>query len=142
MAKKKRAKKKAVDPMETIHFRPGPELGALIGQLADKLTISRGEAAKRLVSLAIRGLDIGFYEFANEYTEYLYGSGGFDEACHHLHVAVQDDADDPHQEVIDIERDKKLNAVRIHLERYRALKSFEEEAQKKRVSIKIHRTNG
>ena len=140
MPKKKTTRKKAGNELEMIHFRPGAELGSMIGQLSDELAISRGETAKRLTALAIRGLDVGFYGAAAELTDHLYASASFDEACHHLHVAVQEVAEQSGQEIVDVPREKKLEAVEVLLDRYRMMRSFEEEVQQKRVSIKLYRT--
>ena len=52
MGKKKKAQRKKPEPSDMIHFRPGSELGGLIGKLAEQLDLSRGEVAKRMTSLA------------------------------------------------------------------------------------------
>ena len=88
MAKKKSVKKKTADS-EMIHFRPGKELGSLIGQFSEQEGISRGEAAKRLTGLAIRCLDVGFYGLVEELSAYLFHSGNFDSACDQVYVAVE-----------------------------------------------------
>jgi hypothetical protein len=141
MAKKKSTRKKTTDDLEMIHFRPGAELGSLIGQWAKKSNLSRGEVAKRLTSLAIRRLDVGFYDDAERLSGHLYGNGSFDEACHHLHVAVQIAADRSGKEVEDVDRESKANAINEVLNQYQALRDFEDEAQNTRVSIKLHRAN-
>lgn len=141
MAKKKSTRKKTTDDLEMIHFRPGAELGSLIGQWAKKSNLSRGEVAKRLTSLAIRGLDVGFYDDAERLSGHLYGNGSFDEACHHLHVAVQIAADRSGKDVEEVSRSAKADAIKDVLNLHQSLREFEEEAQNTRVSIKLHRTN-
>jgi hypothetical protein len=97
--------------------------------------------AKRLTSLAIRGLDAGFYDDAERLSGHLYGNGSFDEACHHLHVAVQIAADRSDKDVEEVSRAAKADAIKEVLNLHQALRDFEDEAQNTRVSIKLHRTN-
>ena len=138
--KKKRTNEKSSGAADMIHFRPGIELGHLIGQLSDQHMVSRGEACKRMVALAIRGFDIGFYGDAVELADFLYSPGNFDESVHHMFVAVQEVLERG-QEIMDVPREVKQMAVRQLIDRHSMMRSHEESAQKQRIRIKIQRTN-
>ena len=140
MAKKKSVKKKTADS-EMIHFRPGKELGALIGQFSEQEGISRGEAAKRLTGLAIRCLDVGFYGLVEELSAFLFHSGNFDSACDQVYVAVEAIASKENVDVLELKREEKLRAVEELLEHYRIIRGSEESMEKKRISIKVYRTS-
>ena len=64
-------KKSGAPPEEMVHFRPGSELGQAINDCCASWKTSRGEAAKRLVSLAIHGLDLDFYGVVVDLMDYL-----------------------------------------------------------------------
>lgn len=141
-------KKSSVTPQDTgadremIHFRPGPELGRLVSQLADQFMLSRGEACKRMTSLAIRGFDLEFYAIADDLTPLLYGSGSFDEACHHLQVAVLESvglSNEKVPELTTIPREQKLDAARNYLAQRRMLSGIEEEVKEQRIQIRLTR---
>lgn len=140
MAKKKSVKKKTADS-EMIHFRPGKELGSLIGQFSEQEGISRGEAAKRLTGLAIRCLDVGFYGLVEELSAFLFHSGNFDSACDQVYVAVEAIASKENVDVLELKREEKLRAVEELLEHYRIIRGSEESMEKKRISIKVYRTS-
>lgn len=139
MAKKKAAKKPADADM--IHFRPGKELGALINQFAEQVDVSRGEVAKRLTGLAIRGLDVGFYGVIQELASFLYHSGNFDSACDQVHVTIESVAAKEKTDVVDLSRESKLQAIEQLLEHYRSIRESEESTQNQRISIKVYRTS-
>jgi len=140
MAKQKKAAKKSDPDLEMIHFRPGAELGKLIGEFALEADVSRGEAAKRLTALAIRGFDVEFYDAALRLLQYLYGTPSFDEACDHLHVAVVQEAATANVDVADLPREQKLRAADELVAHYRLMRGFEDEVKEKRVSIKLYRS--
>jgi len=139
MPKKQAVKKNSASDM--IHFRPGQELGTLIGQLAEQSSISRGEAAKRLTSLAIHGLDLGFYGGVDDLASYLYGVGtSFDEAAHAVYVAICEAVGASGEAVVDLPRERKVEILQELLHRYQVVREFEEETQTKRIQITLHRT--
>lgn len=138
MAKKKKSSK-SNSHVEMIHFRPGRELGELISELAKESQISRGEAAKRMTGLAIRGLDSEIYQYAEELTQYLYGAASFDEACHHIAVAIHKSAADAGIEPQDMHREDQLHHVRELLEHHRIISGVTEKAKEQRISIKLIR---
>ncbi len=73
---------------ETIQFRPGEQLGVLLAEFATEFQLSRNEAARRLVNLAIRGLPIEIYPYIAELQNLMLESGDFGDACHEFVVAM------------------------------------------------------
>ena len=137
MRKKSARKKTAVTEM--IHFRPGEELGTLIDVIATQEAISRGETAKRLAALAVRGFDLGFYGFAKELVEHNYNAISFDQACHELHVAVlQDCSRGPSTEVVELPRDEKKQSVQKLIDNYRMLRGIQEDAERTTVEVHVY----
>jgi len=134
MGKKKATK--TVPDNETIHFRPGAELGRLIAETAAQLALSRGEVAKRMTGLALRGLDFEDYAQIAELTDYMYGAG-FDEACHQVHVAILTrrigQTDEP------LTSDDRRLVVKQVLDHHRTIRGIQEEAQVQRVQIVVRR---
>ena len=134
MPKKSDPKKLLLD---TVQFRPGPELGKLISDFADAWRTSRGDAAKRLVALAIHGLDLDFAPLVQELTTYLYGNRDFDDACHQIHVMI-DEAKDP--KAAPQTHDEKLDLVKQKIAQYRMLRGLEEVSEQTRLQVRIVRT--
>lgn len=141
MAKKKKAERKNPEPTDMIHFRPGSDLGSLIGELADKLDLSRGEVSKRMTALAIRGLDQSCYGSIDELSSYLYGGvATFDEAAHYAYVYVSNSANQKKCEVFEMTREETHQCIREVLELNRNLRQHEDNVENKRVHIKVHLT--
>jgi hypothetical protein len=84
---KKKAKSSQALAAEGIHFRPGKVLGQTLDEYASAWGVTPSEAARRMVSLTIRGLSLQFCEDIARLMGYMYGSS-FDEACHLVHVAI------------------------------------------------------
>lgn len=137
MGKKKSTRGKRNPDTDMVHFRPGAELGALIGRFAKEFSISRGEVAKRFTALTIRGFDLGFYPLAEELMLYLYGGSTFDEACHQLHVAVVQDFGKA-SDVFEIPREEKLSTVETVVEQYRSMRELEDETEHKKTKIQVY----
>lgn len=86
MAKKPKFNETAA--AEGIHFRPGKVLGQTLDEFAGSWGVTPSEAARRIVSLTVRGLSLGFHEDVARLVGFMYGSASFDEACHLVHVAI------------------------------------------------------
>lgn len=118
---------------ETIHFRPGEELGRLIAETADQLALSRGECAKRLVGLAIRNMDLSYYGLAARLGECMYGGTTFDECCHHLHVAIAtEDAGRG-----ELSAEDKYRAAESLVAQHELLHGQQKTAEQTKVEVKI-----
>ena len=135
MAKKKSAATEK-NALQMIHFRPGPELGALIDQFALQASISRGESAKRMASLAFRGFDIEVYGEIEELSTYLYGNSTFDEASQMAYVHLATTVGEP----TTLSRESRQIALNELIAHYRSTRQLEEKVSEKRVRIKILRT--
>lgn len=131
---------KQLNHREMVHFRPGEELGRLLSEMSAQSGISRGEAAKRCVSLAIRGLDLDLYAYAESLIELLYGNASFDEAVHHLHVAIHERAVETGQDVSSLNKDERIEAVKALIDSYRFMRGHEEKVEHQRISIRLVNT--
>ena len=133
MAKKKSRK---VPNRETIHFRPGEELGRLISDAAKQLSISRGECAKRFVALAIRGLDNRFYELAERLCHCEYGVPTFDDCCHLLFVQIANE----NAKRGELSPDEKYSIGESFVEGMEMIHGGIKTAKEKKVEIQVHLT--
>ena len=120
----------------TIVFRPGAELGKTLGELATQWIVSRGEAAKRLVALAIHELDLGYVVHINALMDLAYGGVTFDGACHQLHVVIDEKQKDKSKLLTDVER---LSAVQQHIEMLRMMRGVEKKAEQTRLTVRLER---
>lgn len=136
MAKKKTSRE--ISPGETIHFRPGELLGRMIGRFGDDRGLSRGEAARRLASLSVRGLGVESYELIEELSGY--AGCDFDAASQTVYVeiaaedAVRAKAKQAPQNALEREEVVSLVRLRFHSAYYMALSAKE---QKKQVHIRL-----
>ena len=83
-----KARREKIPIREAVHFRPGEKLGQVLSYLAEQLGVSRGECAKRMVSLAIHGFDLDFYPIVDALTSCPLAHSNFDECCHRLLVYI------------------------------------------------------
>ncbi len=136
MATKQTVKRKVKDS-ETVHFRPGDELGRSIGELADAWDVSRGEVAKRLVCLGIHHLDIEFHDVVVELADYMYGNTFFDFACHQIHIAIlqHDSMKTEGKQTLE----ERLKIAKDHVADYRKLRGLEEVAKSRVVTVSVRR---
>ena len=138
MPKKKPAKE--IPAGETLHFRPGPALGTLLAKFADEQQLSRGEAAKRLLGLAVRGLTIQCYGVIAELANCIYANGDFDQACDQVFVAVVND-DERTQKAGQkpLDEEDKLRVAREVVRQYRIARGLDEPAEQQRQILYEHR---
>ena len=139
-----RKKTPKISPIETIHFRPGRDLGGRIDQLASELMLSRGETAKRVVSLALRDMDLeGFYPLANRLVELEYDGITFDEACHRLHVAIiQEEAKSQQGNSPSVQsKEERLEIAKGVIRGYELMRGIESHAETHQLRIQLFRTN-
>src|SRR4051794_36491197 len=104
-------------------FRPGPELGRMLDDLAADEGVSIGEVAKRLTSLTLRGLSRDFYPYVCELAS-LKETTDFDEAAAELAQAVLVvPAGKPkaHRVVKSVTSPESLLAADRYLEHYRCI---------------------
>ena len=137
MARKKSSRD--IPPEETVHFRPGELLGRLIGRFGDEHGLSRGEAARRLTSLAARGLTIDVHDEIVELSTY--ANCDFDSAAQTVLVEIaagdaeRAKAKKRPQNVREREEVVSLVLQRYHSAYYSTL-SEEEEKRKARVRVR------
>ena len=132
MAKKSKTKaSKKSEPTDMIHFRPGPELGSLVGQLADELTLSRGEISKRMTALAIRGLDLSCYGLVDELAMYFdAGMATFDQSAQFAYVTVYELAEESNCEVYELPREQIHDRIKRVVELYKSFASTKKTSKK------------
>jgi hypothetical protein len=135
-AQMKRKPPKKISPSETVHFRPGPELGRAIGDLATAWKTSRGDCAKRLASLALHGLDIDFYDTAMQLMAYS-DTGDFDQACQRIHVQICTVESD-RRSGAPLEKQEKLQIARELAVKFLFVHEIEHKAEQQRIKIKIY----
>ncbi len=133
MPKKKPSKQ--IPATETVHFRPGSWLGQMISSHADIWQLSRGAAAKRLVGLAICGLNENAYRDVEELRQL--AAGSFENALQQVYVeVVQREKQGQTQD-----SENRRAVVRELLHRYQVMYgTIEEEEEPERA--KVRRTNG
>lgn len=81
--------RKRIRSGETVQFRPGERLGMLLDEFAAKFGVSRNEAARRLLQLAIRDLPLEVYPLVEQIEELMDGPADFGEACQELFACVK-----------------------------------------------------
>lgn len=142
MARKR--SRKAISTTETIHFRPGRDLGEKIDQLANELMLSRGEAAKRVVSLAIREMDLAdYYPLASRLVELEYNGITFEDACHRLHVAIVQEETEHRKggRGSSFGSEDRLEAARKVIRGYELMRGLEEDSERQELKIQLFRTD-
>ena len=133
MAKKKGPKKVAAT--ETVHFRPGPWLGQVIASQADTWNLSRGAAAKRLVSLAVCGLTHAAYNDLEELRRL--SAGSFENALQYVYVEIVERESNGQI----LETQERREVVRQVLQRYRLMHGMtEHETEEMEEPMKVRRT--
>jgi len=127
---------------DAIHFRPGREIGRLIGELSETWQSSRGETAKRLCALALYGLDINFAETAGALLSCLPESSAFEDACLRIHARLVDDAEERNsQRRAPATKVEQLEIARATVNPYQFVSDMEDEVKTKQIQISLIRTD-
>src|SRR5687767_6279601 len=86
----KRARKTSAEPKPAlpVAFRPGPDLGQLVGAFACRHTLNANAAYRDLAALAVVGLDNRHYTLLAQLAEVLVGDNTFVRACVSVHAAL------------------------------------------------------
>lgn len=72
-----------------IQFRPGAELGHLIGAFAAEHGLHLNEACKSLIALSVVGLDCRFYDLMHQMADAMGGPNAFVRSCVHVDAALK-----------------------------------------------------
>lgn len=76
------------EEVETIQFRPGPALGRMVSGFAETWQVNRHHVGKRLIALAVYGLDVSNYESVAQLAQAMGGLHDFVRAAEHIRVAI------------------------------------------------------
>ena len=126
--------RKRIQSGETIQFRPGEPLGVLLAEFAAEFQLSRNEAARRLVNLAIRGLPIEIYPYIAELQDLMVESGDFGDACHEFVVAMNIGASGTTRVSAKHSVDEMTWIIQQRLEMLRAMRGIKNDAE----TVKLH----
>ena len=127
---------KSVSPTAPIHFRPTHQLGAAIAEHAVRWRISRGAATKRLVALSANGLDVEFYDVADDLVQHLGVAHRFENACACIRVRIAQteaelDCSSPPVQT----KSERLESAKALVNSFQTITSIEEEAERQRAKI-------
>ncbi len=124
---------------ETIQFRPGEQLGDLLDGFASAFSLSRNEAARRLLHLAIRGLPLELYPYLAELQTLMFEPSDFGDACHELVVELNSAASATSKAPVKRAVEDIVQVVQQRIDLLRAIRGVTEEAEKAKVYVYVSR---
>lgn len=123
----------------TVQFRPGEQLGQQLDSFAGAFQLSRNEAARRLVHLAIRRIPIDLYPLIAELQSLMTEPCDFADACHELVVAVTHTQSESAQLTAKYTVDELTWAALQRIQLLRELNDVTKEAETVRVHVYVTR---
>lgn len=129
--------RKKIKNADAIQFRPGQILGELLDEFAGQFGLTRSEAARRLVHLAIRGLPIELYPYVVELQTLMYETPEFGDACLELVVAVNCSKNGTEKATLSVSEMVSVAQQRIEL--WRTLRGIKSEEEIVKVHVYVSR---
>src|SRR5690349_6783004 len=72
-----------------IQFRPGSELGQLVGTFASRHGLQTPEACRALVCLSVTEMDARYFPLVRQLADTIGGENAFVRACVRVHTALE-----------------------------------------------------